>query len=368
VTNDSLATHPLFNSRKLKLGTFCTNIQGGTIMSSIEGQATAHWSSSLPIAQIADEMEFEAQVPVGRWRGVAGNADDGRPSMEVFTWAAAVGAVTRNSGIFATSHISILHPIIAAKQGAAVDDITNGRFALNVVCGWQKEEMEMFGTPMLAKEDRYRCAAEWLEIVKRLWSSEELVDFEGRFFKIKEGYLRPKPRRPQPPVMNAGTSEEGKHFAAKYCDMAFIPPTSEDEIKSQVDSYRRIAREEYGREIKIWSYAYIVQGDTEKDARDFYHHYVHEKGDWKGAQARLKSIGLTVPPLEEKTARDIMERFIAGGTGYPLIGTSEQIVDGLDRLCSLGLDGVLLTWPQFQHGIARFRDEVHPLLLQAGLR
>jgi Coenzyme F420-dependent N5,N10-methylene tetrahydromethanopterin reductase and related flavin-dependent oxidoreductases len=360
--------HPLFNDRKLKLGTFCTNIQGGTIMSSIEGQATAAWESTLPIALLADEMEFEAQVPVGRWRGVAGNPEDGRPSMEVFTWAAAVGAVTKNSSIFATSHISVMHPIVAAKQGAAIDDITNGRFALNVVCGWQQEEMEMFGTPMLAKQDRYACAAEWLEIVKRLWTEEGLVDFKGRFYNIKEGYLQPKPtRRPHPPVMNAGTSEEGKHFAAKHCDMAFIPPTTFEEIRQQVDSYRAIARD-YGREIQIWSYAYIVQGDTEDDAKSFYNHYVHDLGDWKGAAARVKSIGLSAPPMSEEALRGVMERFIAGGTGYPLIGTKDQIVDGLRQLSAAGLDGILLTWPRFHDGIARFRDEIHPLLLQQGLR
>jgi alkanesulfonate monooxygenase SsuD/methylene tetrahydromethanopterin reductase-like flavin-dependent oxidoreductase (luciferase family) len=236
-----------------------------------------------------------------------------------------------------------MHPIVAAKQAAAIDDITNGRFALNVVCGWQQEEMEMFGTPMLEKKDRYACAAEWLEIVKRLWTEEGLVDFEGRFYKIKEGYLQPKPiRRPHPPVMNAGTSDDGKHFAAKYCDMAFIPPTTFE--------------------------AYIVQGDTEEDARAFYHHYVHEKGDWKGAAARVKSIGLTAPPLSEEALRGIMERFIAGGTGYPLIGTRDQIVDGLRELSAAGLDGILLTWPRFHEGILRFRDEVHPMLLQLGLR
>jgi alkanesulfonate monooxygenase SsuD/methylene tetrahydromethanopterin reductase-like flavin-dependent oxidoreductase (luciferase family) len=222
---------------------------------------------------------------------------------------------------------------------------------------------------MLAKADRYPCAAEWLEIVTRLWTSEKLVNFEGRFFKITEGYLQPKPaRRPRPPVMNAGTSEEGKHFAAKHCEIAFIPPSSIEDVRAQVASYREMAHKEYGRDLKIWSYAYVVQGDTEADAKAFYNYYVHEKGDWKGAEARVRSIGLSSPPMPQAELDAIKERFIAGGTGFPLIGTADQIVDGLRDLTDAGLDGVLLTWPRFEEGARRFRDDVNPMLIQAGLR
>jgi alkanesulfonate monooxygenase SsuD/methylene tetrahydromethanopterin reductase-like flavin-dependent oxidoreductase (luciferase family) len=362
------AGHPLFNGRKLKLGTFCTNIEGGTIMSSIDGQATARWSSSLPIARVADELGFEAQVPVGRWRGVGGASDDGRPSMEVFTWAAAVGAVTSQSAVFATSHVSILHPIVAAKAAATVDDIAGGRFALNVVCGWLQDEMEMFGSPMLPHAERYECAAEWLTIVKRLWTEEDVFDHEGKYYKICGGYLQPKPpSKPRPPIMNAGTSETGRHFAAKHCDIAFIPPEKFDETAAQVKAYRDIARNEYGREIQLWSYAYIIQGDTEADARKFYDYYVHEKGDWHRAIARAK-VGPKLESLSPEALKERAERYIAGGTGYPLIGTKDQIVDGLREISELGLDGVLLTWPRFLDGITQFKTDVAPLLQQTGLR
>ena len=75
--------------------------------------------------------------------------------------------------------------MLAAKQGATIDHITGGRFALNIVCGWFKEEMEMFGAALLQHDERYDYAAEWLSIVKLFWQREDAFDFVGRYFRIK---------------------------------------------------------------------------------------------------------------------------------------------------------------------------------------
>ena len=109
---------------------------------------------------------------------------------------------------------------MAAKQGAVIDHISNGRFTLNIVCGWNFPEMEMFGVKLQEHEDRYACAEEWITIVKRLWSEDETFDFKGKFYNIKKGYLQPKPiQSAHPAIMNAGASGRGKHFATKNCDL-----------------------------------------------------------------------------------------------------------------------------------------------------
>ena len=95
--------------------------------------------------------------------------------------------------MISTSHVTLNHPIIAAKQSTVIDHISGGRFTLNIVNGWVQPEIEMFGVPMLNHEDRYACAEEWLAIVKRLWTEDESFDHDGRFYKIKSGYLAPKP-------------------------------------------------------------------------------------------------------------------------------------------------------------------------------
>ena len=108
---------------------------------------------------------------------------------------------------------------MAAKQGAAIDHITNGRFVLNVGTGWNMPEIEMFGVDLLDHETRYERAAEWLTIIRRLWTEDEEFDFEGRFYNIKKGYLAPKPiQRPHPVIMNAGGSDTGRAFAARHAE------------------------------------------------------------------------------------------------------------------------------------------------------
>ena len=57
--------------------------------------------------------------------------------------------------VFATSHVPTVHPIFAAKQAATIDNISSGRFGLNVVCGWFKPEIEMFGMDQLDHDERY---------------------------------------------------------------------------------------------------------------------------------------------------------------------------------------------------------------------
>jgi alkanesulfonate monooxygenase SsuD/methylene tetrahydromethanopterin reductase-like flavin-dependent oxidoreductase (luciferase family) len=71
-------------------------------------------------------------------------------------------------------------------------------------------------------------------------------------------------------------------------------------------------------------------------------------------------------PADRK--RIMQEALIAGWGGYNLIGTREQIVDGLATLSEAGIDGVILCWPRFEAGMRDFREATYPLLKQAGLR
>src|SRR5262249_29378538 len=208
------------------------------------------------------------------------------PGFETYTWASGIAAATNYSGVFATSHVPTIHPMMAAKMGMTVDHISGGRFALNVVTGWHRSEFDMFGAPLMAHDDRYDMAVEWLDIIKRLWSEGGEFDYNGKYYQTKKSYLEPKPiQQPYPAIMNAGGSDKGRHFAAKHCDMVYVVFGSHDfnDCKAKVDAYRDLARKEYGRDIQIWSYAYVVQGETEKEAKDYFDEYVNQKGDWQAA-------------------------------------------------------------------------------------
>ena len=202
------------------------------------------------------------------------------------------------------------------------------------------------------------------------WTLEDEFDFEDKFYKIKKGWLQPKPiQKPYPVVMNAGGSDKGRHYAAKFCDVAFVAVQSHDptQIKAQVDKYRTLARE-YGREIQVWTNAYIVQGETEKAARDFHHHYVHEQGDWVAVENLVTTMGINAQTFPPGVLQNLKEHFIGGWGGFPLVGTKEQVVEGLAMLSNAGFDGVILSWARYLEEMRQFQAETFPLLAQAGLR
>ena len=365
------ATSPLFNDNKFKIGTFATNVSNGCAISTVDGTFQTNWPSAVKLAKLADRAGFEAIVPVARWRGFGGVTNFNGSCFETYTWAAGLAMATEYSAIFATSHVPTVHPVMAAKQATTIDHISNGRFALNIVCGWFEPEMEMFGAKIMEHEQRYEYATEWLQIMKRLWTETEEWDFSGDFFKINRGFHQPKPiQGPHPPLMNAGGSETGRHYAAKHCDMAFVLISGFDDetARRDINRVREIAHKEYKRDIQVWTNSYCVIGDTEKDARAFLDYYVKEKGDWVAVDNIAKGIGVQTQMMPPEAAEAFKFHFIAGWGGFPLVGSAEQIAREIKRLSDLGLDGTLVNWPRYEEGLRRFIAEVVPLLEDQGLR
>jgi alkanesulfonate monooxygenase SsuD/methylene tetrahydromethanopterin reductase-like flavin-dependent oxidoreductase (luciferase family) len=365
------ACNPLYGPAKLKLGTFCTNLSGGCTMSSIDGVLEADWGQSAALARMGDEMGFEALVPVARWKGFGGKLDFNGAGLECYTWAAAVSAITRTSGVFATSHVPTVHPIMAAKQAMTVDNISGGRFSLNVVTGWHRTEIEMFGAPLVEHDRRYQMAAEWLTIIKRLWTEDDPFDFEGEFYRARQATMQPKPvQKPHPVVMCAGVSPAGRKFAAQHCDVSFTSLDSHepDALRARAAAARDPARKEFGREIQVWANAYIFQGDTEADARRYFEHAIHENGDPEGLDNMLTTMGINSQSIPIEALPSLRDHFTAGWGGYQIIGTKEQVVDQLAFLSRCGFDGILLSWPRYLDDMARFQAETWPLVVQAGLR
>lgn len=367
-----MMTNPVLSDRKLKLGTFGTNLKSGCAITTGDGALKGDWPTAMRLARLADEMEFEAIVPVGRFRGVGGESDYGGTSFDSYTFAAAVAAVTEHPAVFSTSIVPSIHPVLAAKQCATIDHISGGRFALNLVSGWNRIEIEMFGLPMLEHDARYDCAAEWLDVIKLFWTRDEPFDHEGKYYKVSQGLLKPQPlQRPMPPVMCAGGSPKGRHFAAKNCDIVFTgfeDRSSLAAMQATVEEYRALARTEYAREIGLWSHAYIVQGETEAEAMDIFRYYVVEQADEDGADNMVRMLGLNSQTWSKEGFERLRQHLIAGWGAYPLVGTADQIADGIAMLSSAGVDGLVLSWPGYMDGPDKFKAGVLPRLKQLGLR
>ena len=201
----------------MKLGTFCLNISGGMMMSTA-AKNTLDWRENVAVAQAADSAGWEFLLPLGRWRGQGGTNNSNAEQYETFTWASAIAAVTERIHVFTTCHVPIFHPMLAAKMGATIDHVSGGRFGMNIVAGWNELEFGMFGIEQEPHDDRYAAAAEWLDIIERLWTDSDELDYQGRYYTVKRGYLQPKPiQSPRPVVVSAGTSPTGLDFALTAC-------------------------------------------------------------------------------------------------------------------------------------------------------
>src|ERR1700730_10629022 len=102
MSDDRRSINPAFNGRKLKLGTFQSNLDYGCLMADVEGRLKISWPNTVALAKLGDAMEFEALVPVARWRGFGGKLNPQGPGFETYTWAAGIAGATDKAGVVAT--------------------------------------------------------------------------------------------------------------------------------------------------------------------------------------------------------------------------------------------------------------------------
>ena len=355
----------------MKLGVMAFNCSHGSTITTVPEAWKLDWNDTVQVAQEIDRSGMEAILPVGRWRGYGGSSDFNCTTYESFTWASALGALTNYVTVLATCHVPLVHPLMVAKMAATIDHVSRGRFALNIVCGWFKNEFDMFGLPMRPHDDRYKYAAEWLDFLKQAWIRDDEFNYVGEHFNAKTVWSQPKPlQKPHPPVMNAGGSTAAQDFTTRYCDMNFVhlkDRTNLETGRREIAQLKSMARA-HGRETRIWIHVYVVCRETEKEAKDYLHHYVYERGDWEAAGNLLRIFGMQSESYDPKTLEDHKAHFIAGHGGYPLVGTPNQIADELGKLADIGVDGCLISWVDYKNELRKWNSQVLPLLVQSGLR
>lgn len=363
-------TNPMITSpNKLKLGVFGVNVSSGCSMTDMPETLKIEWQESVAIAQAAEKAGIEAIVPVARWRGMGGEVNFNHRSFDPFTWAAGLSAVTEKIGIFATFHVPTVHPVRAAKEVATIDHISGGRFCLNLVAGWNEKEIAMFGAAQREHDERYDYADEWISLCKELWTRDSEFDFDGAFFNVPGAYSQPSPiQKAHPILMSAGNSPRGQHFAAKHTDLNFVVAKDIESAGNVAAEVKRLARDEYKRDIQVFGQAYIVCRETEAEAEAYLDHYVNEKGDWEGVRNLLDVL---IPNSKSALGADweaMAANMIAGYGALPLVGTAEQVVEGMQAFSDAGMDGITLSWVDYAAGIAQFEKEILPLMVSAGLR
>ncbi len=358
--------HPLKGPNRLKLGIFSANADGGLAITDVPERWLAGWQDNLTAAQIADRAGLEFVLPIARWKGFGGKNKVREHSFETFTWAAALAATTDRIGLFMTVHVPLVHPLYAAKSLATVDHISEGRAGLNIVCGWNPKEFGMFGTPLVEKG--YDQAAEWLEIVEKLYAADEPFDHDGIYYKLKQAVSRPASvQHPRPATMNAAFGGPGRDFAAAKCDYLFTTFSEIAEAGKHVADIRERA-DRNGRTVGAYTVAHVVCRETMEEAQAYYTRYAVEMADHDAVDAHMAG-KKEFSQSHDAHAYDRYRQRFAGGAGtYPLIGTPETIAAKMAAIAAQGYEGIALSFVNYTQELPWFCDRVLPLLKQAGLR
>jgi alkanesulfonate monooxygenase SsuD/methylene tetrahydromethanopterin reductase-like flavin-dependent oxidoreductase (luciferase family) len=358
------------SSNRLKLGLFGANCSSGRAVTTVPERWSGSWPDCVSLARMADRAGIEFMLPIGRWKGYGGDTDYQGATWETVTWACGLLAKTQRLTVFGTVHAPLIPPLIAAKEFVTADHIGEGRFGLNVVCGWNEGEFEMFGATLRDHEVRYEYAREWLDIVKLAWSSQEAFDLDGTFFKLKGVRAKPKPYGgTRPLIMNAGASTTGQMFAIQNCDALFsaISGGSFAETAGHVDNVRALAQQA-GREIDVYTVGVVTCRPTTREAQDYYRHVIVDNADW-AAVDNILAMRNVRPQMHSPEEFQLIRHHQANGMGgLPLVGDPDAVAQDLARLAALGFRGIAVSFVNYLDELPFFCAEVLPRLVRLELR
>ncbi len=158
-------------------------------------------------------------LPSSRLVGIT-NADPAQPYfLDGWCTLAALAARTKTIRIGPqVTPIGLRHPVFIAKWGATIDRISNGRLALGVGLGHQEIEYVSHGFPYPSFKPRFERMIEGVEIIRRLWTEETPVTYEGKHYSVKDVNFWPKPVQSPPPLFFGGTSPSIRRAVARLGD------------------------------------------------------------------------------------------------------------------------------------------------------
>jgi FMN-dependent oxidoreductase (nitrilotriacetate monooxygenase family) len=387
---------------------------------SFAGTDVAHFQR---LAQTAERGKmdsiFFADSPV--LHGNVGQRPYG--SLEPTVLLAAIAAVTERIGLIATASTTYNEPYNLARRFASVDHISGGRAGWNVVTtagDAAARNFSLAGQP--AHSQRYERAAEFLDVAKKLWDSWEddavvadkgagvwadsssvhPVNHEGRHFQVEGALDVPRSVQGHPVIVQAGSSGNGKDFAAHYAEAVFTAhQTLADAQEFYADLKRRTTAA--GRDpqsIKILPGIVPVIAATEAEAvkleRELDQLILPEharrqlanvlrvspeslqldaqlpsdlppEDEIEGAKSRYTLI-VNLARREQLTVRQLIGR-LGGGRGHRTFsGTPEQVADAIQHWFQAGAaDGFNIMPPVLPSGLEIFVDQVVPILRDRGL-
>jgi FMNH2-dependent dimethyl sulfone monooxygenase len=360
-------------AQPLMLGLFLPIQSGGWSMSTLPRTTDWTFDYNARLTRKAEDLGFDLVFGLAQWLGKDGHGGVTRyrrESLDSFIAIGSLAAITHRILLISTLHILYgnLHPLHLAKFGATLDHISGGRWGLNMVTGHAVDEAEMFGREGHFEHDlRYEMAGEFVDLMEQLWSLDDNLTFDGKWYRTRNAFVSPKPRFGRPVLVNATSSPAGIDYAAQHSDLIFITSSAGAQIDAALEvlpahtaQVRERARA-YGRQIRTLINPTIVCRPTEREARA-YHDAILSHADFGAVD------GFTGRRSDAKAWKGHQREQRVLGGNIQIIGSPQRVVDDLLRLKAVGIDGVQLTFFDFEPDLGYFGEAVLPLMEEAGLR
>jgi alkanesulfonate monooxygenase len=294
----------------------------------------------------------------------------GSTSPESQLVVAHAASVTKRLGFMIAHRPGFTAPTLAARQLATLDQFTGGRVAVHIITGGADDEMRRDGDH-LTKDERYERTDEYLDILRREWTSEKPFDYKGRYYNVEQAFGAVKPvQSPHIPIYFGGSSDAAIPVAGKHADIYALWGETQAQVRESIARVRAAAAK-HGRRIGFSLSLRPVIADTEKAA-------------WKRAdeivdrtRALREAAGLSTtthaPPnagsqrllaaaaqgtrLDKRLWTGVAAITGAAGNSTGLVGTPEQVADALMDYYDLGVTTFLIRgFDPLEDAIAYGRD------------
>jgi pyrimidine oxygenase len=346
----------------VELGVFLPVLNNGYIISTAAPQYQPSYAMNKAMTLLAEDLGFRFVLSPVKYRGYGGPTEQWDYALESFEVMAALAEATDRIQLYGSVALPTVHPAMTARRGATIDHIAQGRFGINLVSGWQKDEYGQMGLwPGDAHyQRRYQYAREYVEILKLLWSQRD-VDYEGEFFHLRNCRMLPHPERPLPLVC-AGQSDVGMRFTAQHTDYAFVLGDLSGEAVFAANRKLRQYAEETCRDVGAYVLYTLVLEETEAAAQ--------AKSDYWMAHADREALAemLGQAALNGAGGAPAAIQAVAYNAITPIIASYAQCAAILDRIGAVpGTKGIMLIFPECVAGLQAFGERVLPLMHTAKL-
>ncbi|GHF82695.1 dimethylsulfone monooxygenase SfnG [Streptomyces thermodiastaticus] len=356
---------PAHPAKPLHFAYWVPNVSGGLVTSTIEQRTDWGYDYNRELARLAENNGFEYALTQVRYMASYG----AEYQHESTSFSLALLLATERLKVIAAVHPGLWHPGVLAKFGATADHLSHGRFAVNVVSGWFKQEFTALGEPWLEHDERYRRSEEFITALRRIWT-EDHAELAGDFYRLRDFSLKPKPvrspGRPHPEIFQGGNSTAARRMAGRVSDWYFSNGRDFDGVTEQIEDIRASAAEAGRMPPKFGLNGFLIARDTEAEARDTLREIV-ARADTRAVEgfgAAVEQAGRSTADgkgmWEDSTFEDLVQYNDGFRTG--LIGTPEQIAERIVAYKKLGVDLFLLGFLHYKEEVEYFGTRVLPLV------